>query len=142
MKAITISQPYASKIAEYSKFVENRTWPTSYRGPIAIHAGLGKQYLSTTELRKYPTGCVIATAKLSACISLDEILAKASSKSSLQQRSLIPGTWFSWAAIGCHEHTEGPWCWILEDVKKIEPVPAKGKQQIWNWDNPEVLRVR
>lgn len=41
MKALTISQPYASLIARGEKFVENRRWPTPYRGPLAIHAGKG-----------------------------------------------------------------------------------------------------
>jgi len=50
MKALTISQPYASLIASGEKWVENRTWATRYRGPLAIHAGRGTQYLSRDEL--------------------------------------------------------------------------------------------
>jgi len=37
MKALTISQPYASLIVSGKKWVENRTWGTSYRGMLAIH---------------------------------------------------------------------------------------------------------
>jgi len=50
MKALTISQPYASLIASGEKWVENRSWPTGYRGPLAIHAGKGTQYLDRREL--------------------------------------------------------------------------------------------
>lgn len=35
MKALTMSQPFASMIANGTKWIENRVWPTSYRGPIA-----------------------------------------------------------------------------------------------------------
>ena len=39
MRAITVQQPWASAIATGAKTVENRSWWTSYRGPLAIHAG-------------------------------------------------------------------------------------------------------
>ena len=39
MKAITVQQPWAWAIAYGGKRVENRTWSTTYRGPLAIHAG-------------------------------------------------------------------------------------------------------
>ena len=38
MKAITIWQPWASLLACGGKRFETRSWATSYRGPIAIHA--------------------------------------------------------------------------------------------------------
>ncbi len=34
-----MQQPAAGAIAALGKRIENRTWGTSYRGPIAIHAG-------------------------------------------------------------------------------------------------------
>ena len=40
MKALTIMQPWASLIACGAKTIETRSWPTKYRGPIAIHAGM------------------------------------------------------------------------------------------------------
>ncbi|MEK6418463.1 MAG: ASCH domain-containing protein [Burkholderia gladioli] len=41
MKAISIRQPWAWLIAAGLKDIENRTWRTSYRGPILIHAAKG-----------------------------------------------------------------------------------------------------
>jgi hypothetical protein len=41
MKALTITQPYATLIAIGAKRIETRGWPTQYRGPLAIHAGAG-----------------------------------------------------------------------------------------------------
>ena len=39
MRVITIRQPWASLIVHGVKDVENRTWSTSYRGPLIILAG-------------------------------------------------------------------------------------------------------
>lgn len=35
---LTIRQPWASLIIYHGKDIENRTWKTSYRGPMLIHA--------------------------------------------------------------------------------------------------------
>jgi len=37
--ALSIKQPWAWLIANGFKDIENRTWPTNYRGPVLIHAG-------------------------------------------------------------------------------------------------------
>lgn len=39
MKALSIKQPWAWLIVAGYKRIENRTWTTSHRGPLAIHAG-------------------------------------------------------------------------------------------------------
>lgn len=41
MKAITLTQPWASLVAIGAKRIETRSWATKYRGPLAIHAGVG-----------------------------------------------------------------------------------------------------
>lgn len=38
MKTITIKQPWASLIVEGVKDIENRKWPTKFRGRVLIHA--------------------------------------------------------------------------------------------------------
>lgn len=40
-KILTLSQPYASLVALGAKRIETRSWRTSYRGPLAIHAAKG-----------------------------------------------------------------------------------------------------
>ncbi|MDJ0006489.1 ASCH domain-containing protein [Gordonia alkanivorans] len=40
MKALTVQQPWAWAIVHGGKLIENRTANWSYRGPLAIHAGL------------------------------------------------------------------------------------------------------
>ena len=39
MKALSIRQPWAYLIVNGYKDIENRDWPTRYRGPVLIHAG-------------------------------------------------------------------------------------------------------
>lgn len=39
VKALSIMQPWAWLIVQGHKDIENRTWPTSYRGPVLIHTG-------------------------------------------------------------------------------------------------------
>lgn len=38
MKTISLWQPWASLVAIKAKRIETRSWYTSYRGPLAIHA--------------------------------------------------------------------------------------------------------
>ncbi len=41
MKALTLTQPWASLVAIGAKRIETRSWKTAYRGPLAIHAAKG-----------------------------------------------------------------------------------------------------
>ena len=52
MKAITIWQPWASLIACGAKKYETRSWPTKYRGPIAIHAAAKDPRTLPREVRE------------------------------------------------------------------------------------------
>ena len=118
MKALTISQPYASLIASGEKWVENRRWPTRYRGPLAIHAGKGKQYLDAEALAQYPTAAVLCVVDLVDCVLLENANIR----------------------IQEHEHAEGPYCWVLNNVRVYrEPVPQRGAQGLWDWNEPDVV---
>lgn len=83
MKALTIWQPWASLIACGVKRYETRSWPTKYRGSIAIHAAMKNplsvslsgdcmgvlidEMMNTRRLplwEQMPRGVVIATAEL------------------------------------------------------------------------------
>lgn len=47
MKALSVRQPWAWLIVTGTKNIENRTWPTSLRGRIYIHAGRKPAYGAT-----------------------------------------------------------------------------------------------
>lgn len=135
MKALTISQPYASLIASGEKWVENRRWPTKYRGPLAIHAGKGTQYLTAKELREsgMPFGALIAVAYLVDCVTIEHIRAG----------YLLEGK-RTVGEAAAHVHTEGPWCWILENVEPIVAHPCRGSQGLWDTagEQPEFFSHR
>jgi activating signal cointegrator 1 len=129
MKALTVSQPYASLIASGEKWIENRTWNTNYRGPIFIHAGKGSQYLKKSELAKLATGSVIALARLAACVTIEELTEMGNSL--YDSQDFVPGTSVSWWDAAAHKHAEGPFCWILENVIALDPIPCRGAQGLW-----------
>jgi activating signal cointegrator 1 len=41
MRVLTLTQPWATLVAIGEKEIETRSWATSYRGPLAIHAASG-----------------------------------------------------------------------------------------------------
>lgn len=133
MKALTIHQPYAHLIATGEKWVENRTWQTHYRGPIAIHAGQSKQWFTCPEDEALPRGCVVAVADLAACVNKEWGDLKIG-----HELNGVVSVWQFWD----HRHSIGPWCWILANVRELpNPIPAKGKQGFWNWEPPDGVEI-
>lgn len=140
MKAITIHQPYAHLIAGKElpvgmvrKRVENRTWSLRYTGPILIHAGKSRQRLNDyAEFRSYPMefGKLIGVANLVACLEVQRT----------EQGVVVPGKGrFDW--IEQHPHTEGPYAFVLEDVRYFEwPMAVIGQQGVWDCKLTEVIR--
>lgn len=126
MKTLTICQPYAELIMRGQKLVENRTWATLYRGPLAIHAGKNREWLEN-DYPNWPHperlvfGAVLGTVEIVACLKFDDI-----------DLGNVPERF---AHLSQHIHCFGPWCWVLENVKRFsEPIPARGAQGIWEWE--------
>jgi len=121
MKALTIQQAWAWAIHARHKCVENRTWSTSYRGALAIHAGKGTSWLS--DSRKWmwhelgiivPDGDLIFGAVLGVAQLVDVVKYD-------RCKELQTDPWAS-----------GPWCWRLEDYKPLrEPVVYRGAQGLF-----------
>lgn len=132
MQALTIYQPWASLKALDEKRIETRSWATSYRGPLAIHAGQ-KIFIDVCKetpfievlndhgivlINDLPIGAIIAICNLVDCIKVTPEFI-----SSLSEKEIAFG-----------DYTLGRFAWILEDVHRLkEPIPAKGRQRIWNW---------
>jgi hypothetical protein len=79
MKAISMVQPYAWLFVHGYLKVDDRSWPTSYRGPLAIHASLRSDeayYRFVTErlgwvlppLNAMKHGGIVGIAHLNNCI--------------------------------------------------------------------------
>lgn len=142
MKALTIWQPWASLLVSGKKKYETRSWATSYRGPIAIHAakrpvrqtidalvadrGAGwltldyfdSLFMRPGELNQLPTGAIVGTAILTRCNLVTEaFLAK-----------LTP------MELALGDFTLGRYAWEFHGMIPVEPaVPAKGMQGLWEW---------
>lgn len=140
MKAITICQPYAHLIVIGKKWVENRTWPTSFRGQLLIHAGKSKDWLEAdfSTMAGYPAklqygeplqdmafGAIVGVAEMTACLARKTIEAYAAKDP-------------RWKPLADHEHTEGPWCFVMRNVHRFaDPIPYRG--ELGFFDVPDEL---
>ena len=160
MKAITMYQPWASLLACGAKKYETRSWPTNYRGPIAIHAATRKpdtrgmsastvhamvqavrplvvQDARTTmylPLELLPRGAIIATAELVECWQVIEhtptviILRQSNGIGEDKIPADAPYLQFG-------DYSVGRYIWAFTNMTMLpEPIPAKGRQRIWNWE--------
>lgn len=133
MKCLTICQPYAHLIVIGEKRVENRTWPTKYRGPLLIHAGKSRAWLNgdtdddlfAKSRERIPFGAIVGKSQLVACLHIDRLHEETGQ--------------FRW--VRDHAHSNGPWCWVLDNVVRWPiPISYVGKQGMF--DVPlESLRV-
>lgn len=146
MKAITLTQPWATLVAIGAKRIETRSWSTRYRGPLAIHAGKGLSGMTRRafldlcasgkfeepllkELKEWecrdfypldlfddlPRGQIIAIVWLIDCFKIDET-------------NQPPEPEYSFG-----DYTPGRFGWRLENVRRMEPVTAKGALGLWEW---------
>jgi hypothetical protein len=140
VKALSLTQPWASLAACGAKKIETRSWPTKYRGPLAIHASKGfpkEARRFTTEqvcynaMRyhgrslsevddyepAYPLGVVLAIGFLMDCVPVETL----HNEHDAMER-----------AFG--DYTPGRWAWKLEQMHMVsEPIPAKGKLGLWEF---------
>ena len=127
MKILTLWQPYAGAVGVV-KHWETRSRRTTYRGPIAIHAGLkvgpnaaakkwqelldsihGRGFVIPDAI--YERGTIIRTAKLVECVRTEDVA---------PELSLLE------KAFG--DFRPGRWAYKLADVVPIVPFPWKGAQ--------------
>ena len=130
MKVLTIKQPFATLIAEGYKEYEFRTWKTKYRGEFLIHAGIGVDKKAMEKYKhlnlEYPSGCIIAKVTLTDCIEINEETRKMlKEKNNIVYDHIINHT--DWKGYG----------FKMENIKKINPIPIKGKLSFWDYDYKE-----
>jgi hypothetical protein len=106
MKALSIKQPWAALIVSGIKPVENRSWATSYRGPLLIHAS--KRHDHEANVRLDAThlvhGAIVGIVDL-----IDIVTAH-------------PSPYFT-----------GPYGWVLANPRRIEPpIPMRGQQRLFD----------
>jgi activating signal cointegrator 1 len=161
MKAISLWQPWASAIAFGSKRVETRSWSTSYRGPLAIHAAkrvnkgellayasdpqwcgaLGRSRNAPPIWKTIPFGAIVAVANLVDCrptetFAIGEIDA-------LRHPDFIATNLdceYGWTERDMGDFTPGRFGWALANIRALrEPIPYRGAQGLF--DIPDGLLV-
>lgn len=133
MKAITLWQPWASLMVLGVKKIETRSWPTRYRGPLAIHAAK-RIFIPDSDEFRYFMGLYIIDPKilplgamLGICQQVDCIQVPDSSSKG------VPGLTNTERAFG--DYTPGRYAWITTGMKAFDsPIPCSGKQGLWNWE--------
>ncbi len=151
MKALTLTQPWATLVAIGAKRIETRGWPTRYRGPLAIHAGKGLapvggvrglRALCATEPfrrvlteagyadpRDLPRGVIVARCELVECVRVD--IGPQTTFAALEV--------FSGVKAAPHEadfgdYSLGRFAWALGDVHGCLTGPVRGALGLWEWE--------
>lgn len=135
MKVFTVYQPYAHAIVAGVKHYETRPRRTNIRGRVAVHAGRLDEVQATKHLTNgefwavleaaggggnLPRGAVIGTVEIVDCVPVEELV------DSLDNRERLLG-----------DYSPGRFAWVLQNPVMFKtPIPARGKQGWWNWEEP------
>lgn len=115
IRALTFIQPWATLIVQGHKTIETRTWWTSYRGWLAIHAGKSTDLVD--DASKHVFGAVVAVARLVDCRPMT---------AADEQAALV-------------RSEPGRYAWELADVHTLDtPIPMRGFQGLWR-PKPDAL---
>ncbi len=170
MKVITLTQPYASLVAIGAKRIETRSWATSYRGPLAIHAAKGlnsvggmrglqelcneEPFLSAlavpmvgmgiTKASQLPFGQIIAVVELVDCVTTEAVRSSSYVNTEgwweFNERDTYWRLSAEERAFG--DYSSGRWAWLLRNVQRLkEPIPAKGALSLWECDTDEIMAM-
>lgn len=101
LTCLSVHQPWANLIAQGTKTIEVRAWPTKHRGPLGI--------CSTARSDQEPRGCLVAIVNLIDC------------------RTFTPAD----VKAACCEYEPGHQAWVLELVKATKPYPVRGQQGLY-----------
>ena len=119
MRGLTIHQPYANHIADGEKRYETRSWFTSYRGPLAIHASKNRVQAEYSGIaRDGPFGAIVAVGRLVCCYETSYLTEWCENEIADEMD------------IG--DFTPGRYAWKIADVEKLgKPIPCRGYQRLW-----------
>ncbi|MFH1585513.1 MAG: ASCH domain-containing protein [archaeon] len=118
MKALSIKQPWAELILQGMKKIEIRKWNTKFRGEFLIHASKkpDEDAMRKFGFKELPCGFIICKAKLV------DVKKYNNSDEFIKDK-------------GFHLATEdfGKYGFVLNDVKEIKKIPAKGSLGFWEF---------
>ncbi len=128
MKALSMMQPFAWLFAHGYLHADDRTWPTSYRGPLAIHAAKGfhQQYYDfLREHTDWPLpapaafehGGVVAIVTLTDCLAPQEPLGAPMRRMNLRR---------------AHFGAPGHYGFVLTSPRRLGFVPFRGNRGLFD----------
>ncbi len=128
--AISIRQPWAWAIIYAGKDIENRDWPTKFRGPVCIHAAKGMtkdEYYYANRTIQHVVGAVDQAW-------LDRWLGVTAAPQRLNHGGII-GTA---EIVDCVEASDSPWFFgrygfVLRNVRPVDFIPTKGALGFFDW---------
>ena len=125
MKAITLREPWASLVVNGYKKYEFRSWKTSYRGKILIHAAKLCDKNNIDRFKSYNlnygTSEIIGEAEIIDCIKVDDELREKLLK--------IDNNVYSKSGF------DETYAFVLTNCKKYDKyIPCRGRLNIWKFD--------
>lgn len=126
MKVLSIKEPFATLIKDGVKIYETRSWKTSYRGELYIHASLGlSKSENVPKANKYlkseiNPGYILCKCNLVDCIPMTPEFINYIKENTTEDNY--------------GHYSEGRFAWKLELLEVLDkPIKAKGKLGIWNY---------
>ena len=149
MKALTLTQPWATLVAIGAKRFETRDWSTGYRGPLLIHAAKNWKHedrllchqspfqeclrdAGIEHTSQLPFGSVVATAMLVLVVSVD-----------LKHFRQIFDDEAAEHEYAFGNYSSGRFAWRLERVQPLQtPIPCRGMLGLWTPSDDVIAAVR
>ena len=155
MNALSLTQPWATLFALGCKTTETRSRPPGRRlatgDLVAIHAtltvasywmvgptieGVLAEHIGRDWRNEVPTGAVVAIGRfLTSGLVVElrpDVAMIAEPGAPDDSLRAVKRDAFGDFSVGRH-------LWVFEDVKAIDPIPARGFPWIWSWDAPHGL---
>lgn len=124
LKALSIHGPWAWAIMAGHKRVENRSWSTSLRGRLAIHAGRSRasddraitlfRLLGIDFPDEFVRGAILGTVEVVDLLPQEDYLAAYGNDRVNRAMAF------------------GPLCWVLQNPRPCRPIPCNGALSLWN----------
>lgn len=152
MKALTLTQPYATLVALGAKRIETRSWRTHYSGPLAIHAAVSlgpiggmhglwevcsrepfESVLRAAGFRniaELPRGAIVAVCDLISVVSTTQALEGihwTGTDGTIYDEHVADQE----RAFG--DYTPGRYAWLLANMRELPaPIPSRGALGLWD----------
>lgn len=131
--ALSIRQPWAWLILNAGKDVENRTWPTRFRGKVLIHAAKGMTLEEWEIAHEFYASFNDLGAQQMPRFT-DPRLSRGGIVGEVEIVDCIP------ARFAQSDWAEGPFCFLLRNPRPLPFTPCRGALGFWSC-GPKAVEV-